>query len=1216
MGKNGSPATKAGQTRGAPSEDGPSAGACTSCRGRAPTREGSLSTVVEREQGKWGGEGGTGRTVDQTRKRKGRLSKRQRKKRLNGTKIAFLNMQGARTSRKWEEQYETIDKEGIAVMGVGETHLRDEECPPRNEDMVWEGRNRASAERKGGGVGVLVRANGNWERTRTQCKEHIWMTGSIQGKQVAIGMVYMWTGREATPMNMELYECLREDIKILSKTYECIILGDWNAHLEELDGHTDTNGRSLETLARDNHFLIVNSLPKCRGRTTWSARRQISNIDYCLMTPGMYEDLKHMEIDVEGQRSIGSDHNMIMITFGGHERKEKQTWNYTKRLSDPEVEALVEKLEQIPIEDEDSYSELIGAVKRELEKPPRRGRTRHRRYTRKRWWDKEADEAVRARKLKGKHYRLMVKQGSPQDEKRAWEEYQKQKTHTSIILQRKIMEVDKAFMNELKANGKNAPRKYWRHIKKIDQPTRIRQRLKEENTQELLEGKDCLPVIENYIRRTFQKERADEFDTNTSTEEAARGQPDRLEGSQLLEREGITGTVTRGELMRALKRSSGQTAAGLDEVPMTVLKKLGERRREHLRQSFNEIMRTKTIPEEWKIGKIKLIYKGSGEKKTLKNYRPINVTPVGYRVFMKIIKRRMQQWAENNHALGELQNGFREGRRIEDNIFVLGQSIEIAILEKRALFAGFLDISKAYDSVEHERLWKKLAELGLEQEAIELLREIYRESRVIIEWDQNTSKEVEIGRGLRQGCPLSPLLFMLYISGMEQGLQQSNKGFNLTYTKMGQQIKQCVPGLLYADDVLLLADAPQDLQDLLDTCGKAGLELGLQFNPEKCSVMGWGTIDVYTGSKFTIQGKEIHWVEKYKYLGIQIQKGPNYLGLYEEQLRKRALRGKWILGRNTLWAFNRFEVMRGLWKMVVVPGITFGNGVTCLSSTTRNFIETRQREAGEAVQGDLGWSGFEARETVAKTGYERRLARMDHARWAHKVWEYMIYKDRNTKWRKSRTRTLLYRHHIPTQTVGEPGKEREENTGPDDKTLRTLVHEEEQQRWRDVMSRKPSLRAYSSHKDTIKKEEFYDNTKGSGLLFQARAGTLGTKTWRARFTEELETLCTICGTDTETIDHIVIVCRGLTPQPVTDSVPEALGFTVAVGTEEGRDRRVAKRAEALEGTKRRLEDWWRKNRENSEIRLERSSISAHPIQREEPPQSNPIQSNLSNKKML
>lgn len=122
-----------------------------------------------------------------------------------------------------------------------------------------------------------------------------------------------------------------------------------------------------------------------------------------------------------------------------------------------------------------------------------------------------------------------------------------------------------------------------------------------------------------------------------------------------------------------------------------------------------------------------------------------------------------------------------------------------------------------------------------------------------------------------------------------------------------------------------------------------------------------------------------------------------YLGLYEKQLRRRALRGKWIFGRKALWAFNRFEVMRGLWKMAVVPGITFGNGVTCLSSTTRNFIETRQREAGrmalgapsnspnEAVQGDLGWSSFEARETVAKTGYKRRLARIHHARWAHKV---------------------------------------------------------------------------------------------------------------------------------------------------------------------------------------------------------------------------------------
>lgn len=66
--------------------------------------------------------------------------------------------------------------------------------------------------------------------------------------------------------------------------------------------------------------------------------------------------------------------------------------------------------------------------------------------------------------------------------------------------------------------------------------------------------------------------------------------------------------------------------------------------------------------------------------------------------------------------------------------------------------------------------------------------------------------------------------------------------------------------------------------------------------------------------------------------------------------------------------------------------------------------------------------------------------------------EYIIHKDRHTKWR--RTKTLSHRHHLPTQSLGELGGENDEDTGPDDKTVRTLVEEAQHQRWRDVMSRK------------------------------------------------------------------------------------------------------------------------------------------------------------------
>lgn len=105
------------------------------------------------------------------------------------------------------------------------------------------------------------------------------------------------------------------------------------------------------------------------------------------------------------------------------------------------------------------------------------------------------------------------------------------------------------------------------------------------------------------------------------------------------------------------------------------------------------------------------------------------------------------------------------------------------------------------------------------------------------------------------------------------------------------------------------------------------------------------------------------------------------------------------------------------------------------------------------VQGHLGRSSFEASEAVAKAGYERRLAEMNHARWAHKVWEYAICKDHNTRWRK-RTRALSYCHNMPVESLAEPGEERQENRGTDDKAVRRLVQEEEQRRWRGGMARR------------------------------------------------------------------------------------------------------------------------------------------------------------------
>lgn len=92
-------------------------------------------------------------------------------------------------------------------------------------------------------------------------------------------------------------------------------------------------------------------------------------------------------------------------------------------------------------------------------------------------------------------------------------------------------------------------------------------------------------------------------------------------------------------------------------------------------------------------------------------------------------------------------------------------------------------------------------------------------------------------------------------------------------------------------------------------------------------------------------------VSSYRYLGVQLTTSVDYLVTYEKQVHKKALRRQWILKARVLWAFSRMKVVQSLWKAVMVPGITFGNAVLCLSSAVREFMKQRQHEVGTQALG-------------------------------------------------------------------------------------------------------------------------------------------------------------------------------------------------------------------------------------------------------------------------
>ncbi|KAH7968259.1 hypothetical protein HPB52_007268 [Rhipicephalus sanguineus] len=394
--------------------------------------------------------------------------------------------------------------------------------------------------------------------------------------------------------------------------------------------------------------------------------------------------------------------------------------------------------------------------------------------------------------------------------------------------------------------------------------------------------------------------------------------------------------------------------------------------------------------------------------------------------------------------------------------------------------------------------------------------------------------------------------------------------------EQGRAVTTRVPVLIYADDIALLAHSPDELQALLDICGDTMATLHLRFNPQKCGVMVSGPKS-YSGEAWSLRGSTLQCTDRVKYLGVHLNTGPRYLEQHEHALRMKATRYRGILGRQTLWAFNRYEVMRGLWRMVAVPGLTYGNAVLCISSGTREFLERRQREAGrvalgvhrqtpiEAIQGDVGWSSFVAREAVAKATYEKRFTRLPSANLARQVWVHTIFASCSTKWARH-TRSLRDRYHLPTVCL--------ESTQGDVKvavpavSTRQLVRQQEREEWVRTAEKKSSMTVYMMGKGDIAKEAFFDNSRGSGLLAEARSGVLRTRHWRAHYVDGQQTQCILCNAAEETIEHIVLQCPKIHPPSETTSLQTALGFV------EGEDQHKGARTH-VELTKQRLEHWWR-----------------------------------------
>ena len=150
----------------------------------------------------------------------------------------------------------------------------------------------------------------------------------------------------------------------------------------------------------------------------------------------------------------------------------------------------------------------------------------------------------------------------------------------------------------------------------------------------------------------------------------------------------------------------------------------------------------------------------TGHAKECSNYRTIALTSHASKVMLKILQARLQQYV--NHEFPGVQAGFRQGRGTRDQIANIHWIIEKTREFQKNIYFRFINYAKAFDCVDHNKLWKILQEMGIPGHLTCLLRNLYAGQEATVRTGHGTTDWFQIGKGVCQGCILSPCLFNLY----------------------------------------------------------------------------------------------------------------------------------------------------------------------------------------------------------------------------------------------------------------------------------------------------------------------------------------------------------------------------------------------------------------------------------------------------------------------
>ena len=769
----------------------------------------------------------------------------------------------------------------------------------------------------------------------------------IREEWLCFVQVYAPTEDSSVEEKEEFFSTLQETVSGLQCKDRVIILGDFNARVgnrrgewREVNGGCgeetcNDNGRRLLEFCASNGMIISNTWYQHKEihQFTWECRGRglKSIIDYFLVKRGERSTVRDTKV-VRGAE-ISSDHYLVLLVMKRFRREARQKdpvvqntskWN-VKKLREmkcrKEFERKITQKFLASMHSQGSsvelaWEELKGAVVEVATEMCRVSR-RKRGIKRTKWWNEEVQKAVVAKKVA---YRKMLEVETDESRQR----YVEAKREAKRVVRRAKNEEWNDLGRELEADAQGGQKRFWSRLRSLGDRGRgeVCSRVKDEDGLIVGEGELVVDRWKRYFTGLYE------------------GEGEEVESSRVREGSGEEiEEIEMEEMVRELRKMKNGKSPGVCGIQVELLKAGGLSLMKWMQMVFNLVMKCGKAPRDWRRAVIIPIYK-KGCRLTCSNYRGISLLSVAGKWFGKVLNTRLRESTEGR--VMEEQGGFRAKRSCVDQVFTLRQVMEKVIEKRREIFVAFIDLEKAYDRVNRMKMWEALRQAQVGEGLVRAVKSLYIECEARVKVGEKHSEWFKVDQGVRQGCTLSPWLFNVFLDNI---VKEARKGF-----KEGMRLgNETVDVLLFADDMVLVADSEESLQVNLKKLDETLTKWEMKMNWEKTEVMKVGRERGHCC--VAVGDRKLESVEVAKYLGIMISGD----GRIEEEIRSRIGKAAKVIGVLNEPVWKQKELSRKtkmkVYNAIVVPTLVYGSETWVLNKHQESAIQATEMRVLRRIAG-------------------------------------------------------------------------------------------------------------------------------------------------------------------------------------------------------------------------------------------------------------------------